>query len=263
MKKFFIIFNLIIVISCSQKAIDKIENGDNYLRSNFNKYDKVYTAINDTISSWIEYSLANVIYNMSDKEYQIDSLLVFNSECNRLYSNFLIRIVGFKDSYTDAMYGLGGAKIKGKWYFFFGITTYIRRETYQDSIYSPLSFDELSYLSRQELCSAYTINADGSITTNDSFFDFMYKRSGWGLPDGSSLEQLDSTIVAKTEEVRKMKIDPKELEDIKKEMARSVRLPEPKEETTLWQKIFGKEKKLFESDDWKEYLRKKYGKDVK
>ena len=192
-----------------------------------------------------------------------DSVLVFNSDSSRFYSSILIRDIGHKEAIYDYLESLGGARIRGKWYFFIGINTTLNRASYQDSIYSPLTFDELSYLSRQELIGAYTINPDGSITTNDRFFDFMYKRSGWGLPENSTLEQLDSVIVAKTEEVRKMKIDPKELEDIKKDMARSVRPPEPKTDISLWQKLFGKEKKLFESDDWKEYLRKKYGKDDK
>jgi hypothetical protein len=184
-------------------------------------------------------------------------MVVFNNDSSRLFTNLIMKSCSNKDAIFDYLNAVGGAKIKGKWYYFFGMQPVIDRASYQDSIYSPLSFDELSYLAREHLQDAYTINADGSISTNDRFFDFMYNRNGWGLPANSTVAQIDSLIVAKTTAIRKEKIDPQELADIKKEMAASVRPPEPKIETSFWEKIFGRKKKLFESKEWKEYLKKK------
>ena len=252
---------LLSIIACNnhnQKLI--IENKfDTIISKNFTNYALIYNQLRDTLNNWHDDSLA-ISLPYYHKKWKIDSLIAINKSQTRLVANLLQSESARKNADIETIQMIGGAKINEKWYFFFGITSYLGRETYQDSIYSPLTFDELSYLSRQELSGAYTINPDSSITTIDRFFDFMYKRSGWGLPENSTLEQLDSVIVAKTEEVRKMKIDPKELEDIKKDMARSVRPPEPKTDISLWQKLFGKEEKLFESKEWKEYLKKKYGK---
>ncbi len=47
-------------------------------------------------------------------------------------------------------------------------------------------------------------------------------------------------------------LDSKEIEEIENVMTSSVRPPEPKRKPlSLMEKIFGREKKLFESDAWK------------
>ena len=256
--KFFII--LFIFISCGEKNIVIESRNDIYLNKKFNEYSLVYTSLLDTLNAWKLDSMAiSKGYFFSDC-WKLDSMIVFNKDSSRLYTNILHRSCKHKGGIFDYLQAIGGAKIDSQWYFFFGMQPVIDRASYQDSIHAPLSFDELSYLAREHLLGAYTIQEDGTITTNDSFFDFMYNRGGWGLPDSSSLEQLDSLIIAKTTEVRKMKIDPKEIEDIKRSMARSVRPPEPKKDVSLWQRIFGKEEKLFETKEWKAYLEKKYGK---
>jgi hypothetical protein len=252
-----VILILLIICSCNNGTNYKIINQDHYLMTKFAKYEYLFNSINDTLSKWKYDTLLSSQYLNYAFESKLDSMIVFNSDSSRLFTNIIIRDTGHKGAIFDYIEALGGAIINKRWYYFSGVNTTIDRASYQDSIYAPLSFEELSYLAREHLKEAYTINADGSISTNDLFFDFMYNRSGWGLPANSTVDQIDSFIVAKTTAIRKEKIDPKELADIKKEMAASVRPPEPKIETTLCEKIFGREKKLFESKEWKEYLKKK------
>ncbi|MBK9736237.1 MAG: hypothetical protein IPO92_15260 [Saprospiraceae bacterium] len=137
--------------------------------------------------------------------------------------------------------------------FFFGTYTVIDRATYQDSIYSPLTFDELSYLARQNLSGAFYKDAKGETKVRESFFDFMDDPNGWGLPPESTRKDIDSVIVVRNKEKRKRKIDPKEIEKIKAEMAKSVRPKEPTPAEPEWyEKYFPKGKeKLFETDEWK------------
>lgn len=262
-----VVLIVIILFSCNSTS-DKIkisDKSDIYLKENFSTYKGIYNTIMDTLLSWKVDSLESSRGFLLNDCWTIDSCIVFNKDSSRLLTNFYRQSCANKDSKYDEMYSLAGAKIKNKWYFFYGISTVINRATYQDSLYAPLTFDELSYMSRQELNGAYTINADSTITTNDRFFDFMYNRRGWGLADDSSLEQLDSLIVAKNIKKHQNKISIKELENIKKGIERSVRPPEPlKKKRSLWDMLFNEEKvKIFESEEWKEYLRKKYGDDAK
>lgn len=258
----FTFLNLTIILlslfSCRDAEIDIGDNSrryDDYIKSEFKKYQYVYSGLNDTLNSWKEDSVALSKPYFCDNFNMLDSMMVFNSDSTRCYCNLVEQSVSGQ---MDCIQGVGGAKIRGKWYFFFGSSTVIDRTSYQDSMYSPLSFEELSYLAREHLHNAFTINQNGAIITNDQFFEFMYNRRGWGLPENSTMLQLDSLIVARTQEERMKKIDLEELNDINRHIAASKKGLEPIQDVSLWQKWFG-EKKLFESQEWKDYLNKKYG----
>ena len=253
---FFAILGL--VTSCKNDLYLDPKN-DIYLSNSFNKYAQTYQEISDSLDRWRGDSLNIMIYLLDTSSARLDSMIVFNSDSTRLYTNVLKRDVEYKDAVFDYIYGLGGAKIHGKWYFFFGMNTTIDRASYQDSIYCPLSFEELSYLAREHLHNAFTINQNGAIITNDQFFEFMYNRKGWGLSENSTMQQLDSFIVSRTQEERMKKIDVEELNDIKRHIAASKKRLEPIQDVFLRQKWFG-EKKFFESQEWKDYLKQKYGK---
>lgn len=257
MEKLYLFILLGLVTSCKNDIFIDQRN-DIYLSKNFNKYAQTYQQISDSLQKWRNDSLNIMIYLLDTSSTRLDSMIVFNSDSTRLYTNVLKRDVENKDAVFDYIYGLGGAKIHGKWYFFFGMNTTIDRASYQDSIYCPLSFEELSYLAREHLHNAFTINQNGAIITNDQFFEFMYNRRGWALSENSTMQQLDSLIVARTQEERLKKIDVEELNDIKRHMASSKIRLVPIQDVSLWQKWFG-EKKLFESQEWKDYLKKKYG----
>jgi len=189
------------------------------------------------------------------KKWTIDSMVIFNSDSSRLFA-----YVMNKGRKSDYHYDLAGAKINGKWYFFFGSSTVIDRASYQDSIYSPLTFDELSYLARENLSGAFYKDENGEVKVKESFFDFMDDPKGWGLPPGSTRKDIDSLIVAGNKEMYTYKIDPLEIEQIKADMAKSVRPKEPIPDLKWYEKIFPKKKKLFETDEWKEYVKSKSSK---
>ncbi len=243
MKNLFVICLLLYIFSCNSDRIIDTRN-DDYLESCFNNYASIYHQINDTLQRWRIDSLESMIYMMNRDTEVLDSMIVFNSDSTRLFTYILLRDDQYKDAVFDNLQALGGFKINGIWLYFMGMQIVIDRDSYQDSIYSPLTFIELSFLAREHLQNAYTINNDRSILPNDSFFEFMYNRRGWGLSEESSLEQLDSFILKRSQEMRKKKLNVEELNEIKRDSERSNRPIELPNNISLWQKWFGEKKTI-------------------
>ena len=252
-RKYLLFIVFIIFFSCN-----KTENSNKIeipYYNNFKNISKTYNEIGDTLNHWINDSLLATKKIFFAKKWTIDSMVIFNSDSSRLFA-----YVMNKGRKSDYHYDLAGAKINGKWYFFFGSSTVIDRASYQDSIYSPLTFDELSYLARENLSGAFYKDENGEVKVKESFFDFMDDTNGWGLPPGSTTKDIDSLIVAGNKEMHTHKIDPLEIEQIKADMAKSVRPKEPIPDMAWYEKIFPKKKKLFETDEWKEYIKSKSSK---
>lgn len=250
---------IIIFISCTRNEkihFDTLQK--EFIQNNFNKYKYIYAAITDTLYKWKTDSIANSGPYFIESNYnsKLDSLIYFNSDSTRLFTYHLEQNVVYKDASVDNLASLAGAKISNKWYFFFGTSIVIDRASYQDSVYAPLSFDELSYLARKHMQGALYRDNSGKVCVYDKWLDFINSRNDWGLPANSTLEQLDSLIVKKYNEVRTEKIDSIELEEIKKEISSSVQPPEPPDTRNWFQKKFGA-KKLFETREWKEYIANK------
>jgi hypothetical protein len=247
------IYSIFILLSFSCVKSEEKRTLKNYTVYNFSSYAQIHQAIRDTLDSYIKDSLETSKYLHYQRDFIIDSLIIFNTDSTRLLTCLIKRDTGHKHAIFDYIENIGGAKINGKWYFFFGLSTVIDRATYQDSIYSPLTFDELSYLARVNFSDAFYQDENGDVKTRESFFGFMDDPNGWGLPPGSKRKDIDSVIVARNKEMHTRKIDPKEIEQIKADMANSVRPKEPIPDIKWYEKIFPKKKKLFETDEWKEY----------
>lgn len=261
-KKFIIISLLLHLAGCNSRFENESMIKPKFNLSSFIFSKQIHKNINDTLTDWKNDSLSLTTHYFAkdNSEWQIDSLLVINKDSTRLFGYMLKSMVGWRDAKVDYLEDLAGAKINEKWYFFFGSSTIIDRASYQDSIYSPMTFDELSYLAREKLSRAFYQDEPGEVKVRESFFDFMDDPNGWGLPPGSTRKDIDSLIVAGNKKMRKFKIDPAEIEQIKAEMAKSVRPKEPIPDLNWYEKIFPKKKKLFETDEWKEYVKSKSSK---
>lgn len=263
-----IIFIIILIIICvyilnkkcftiNKTQLTKNEIINTYIKGNHATNGLLFKVVKDTITSWLKNDLAASQMLLFDK-WNIDSAILTNANKDRMYSVVLKQSTSFLNSNSDWIFDLAGAKIDGEWYFFYGSSTVIDRATYQDSIYSPLTFDELSYLARENLSHALYKDENGDIKVKESFFDFMDDPSGWGLPPGSTKADIDSLIVVGNKKMRQHKIDPAEIERIKAEMAASVRPNEPVPPKLPWyKKLFPKEEKLFDSKEWKEFIANK------
>lgn len=243
---------LLLLFSCS-KQNDKNEIFSfPYIEKKIIDSKFIYNELLDSILLWKYDSLLVSKPYLVNDSWKIDDLIILSSDSTRIFATMMRQK---KTVPADGLEDLAGAKINGKWYFFFGTSTVIDRATYQDSIYSPLTFDELSYLARKNLSGAFTKDHNGEIKVRDDFFDFMDDPNGWGLPPGSTRADIDSVIVARNKEMHSRKIDPAEIEHIKAEMAKSVRPKEPEKQLKWHEHIFPPKKKLFETDEWKEYIK--------
>jgi hypothetical protein len=121
-------------------------------------------------------------------------------------------------------------------------------------VYAPLTFEELSYVAHERRFKTLVKNINqGHPEKNEVFFKSHFY--GYSRCKGSSdvKKCSDSIVLNNSIEMYKYKLDPKEIAEIKRAMAESVRPPEP--ERSFWDKTFSK-KKVFESEEWKDYLRK-------
>jgi hypothetical protein len=246
--KFIIIVVVLYFIYGCDKKND--HHGYNLIDSSYNS--ELPNLVSDSIESWKMKSLLISKVIFFDDNWKIEDIIILSEDSSRSFTYLLSQNIK-----SDYLYDLAGAKINGKWYFFFGSSTVIDRASYQDSIYSPLTFDELSYLARENLSGAFYKDENGEVKVKESFFDFMDDKKGWGLPPGSTRKDIDSLIVAGNKEMHTYKIDPLEIEQIKADMAKSVRPKEPIPDMKWYEKIFPKKKKLFETDEWKEYVKNK------
>lgn len=239
-------------------SLSKFREHDIYIKNKFNSYQSIYNTVRDSFIAWESDSLEISGSYFFDDHWTIDSCIVFNSDSTVLQTNLIMQSGAFKNSVFDYLNSVIGFKVNNRWYLFYGGSTVLNRINYQDSMYSPLSFDELSYLSRSELKMWYFVADDGKILPNNRAFDSILNPKEFGLTKNCTDHQLDSAIIARSYAYSKEKMDLSEIESINKEISTSVRPPEPYLKKSLWEKLFG-EKKLFESKEWKEYLHKKYG----
>lgn len=252
---------ILVILGCNTNrnaSLSNFSEHDIYLKHKFKSYHNVYNAVKDTILAWKSDSLEISRSYFFDDCWALDSCLVFNSDSTIFRTNLLLQGCSFRNEEFDYMWNLVGINVKSRWCLLFGTSIVLDRIYYQDSLYSPLSFDELSYLSRSELRMWYLVADDGKILPNDRAFDSFLNPKEFGLTKNCTVHQLDSALIARSHAYSKEKMELSEIESIKKEISASVRPPEPYLKKSLWQKWFGK-KKLFESKEWKEYLHKKYG----
>jgi hypothetical protein len=259
---FFVIFN-----SCTKKEIKEtfVYSRKEYLNPKFNGYSYIYNLITDSVASWKKDSLSKVgsiFYN----DYNIDSIFLFNKDSSMLLTTVNIVDRQHKNATLDYIYDLYGRKINGKWYFFFGASTVLPREFYQDSVYSPLSFEELSYLAYKE---RFEYFVDNKKPLPEDFFDdvlgaYHCKPYGAKKYDRTQVNLcLDSLALATHAAYHAKKMTKEEIAEIQKAMDESVRPPESLKKSKEWWQFWKKEPAIpfFESEQWKNYLKQKYGKD--
>ena len=143
----------------------------------------MYQNWNDTLSNWNKNNLfgGSVACKSS---FQLDSLLCFNKNRNRVVSTILYG--GCRTDQSDLIQTCYGAKIKNKWYFFGGASYTLLRDYYGSDINTPLSFEKMHEIALEEIYSGYLIKKDkgfwGNIfgktewEINEAFFEGMESR---------------------------------------------------------------------------------------
>ncbi len=262
------------VISCSNEervSDDIIINNDynDYIKNYFNSYEKLFNNSHDILNERIKNRIyKSKYYRFSN--WQLDSVFIFNMDSTRVYTT-LNKSSGFKDSNSDGIIEQIGAKINGRWYLYDGAYRVVPREAYQDSVYAPLTFDELSYVSHKgAMAGLLRRNKAGKVEVNyDRLDKKFYAGDGDFYKCHFEKTCYDSVVLMYNRRMHEKKIDPKEIARIQQKMDASVRPlepPKPYIRPTLWQEMWGLEAdkpvvKIFESEAWKN--RKKDWKEIK
>ncbi len=257
-----------ILNSCKQdfEGKENIIHRNNYLKNNFLNYKLVYENANDSILAWKKKSLS-VVKSYIIYPNRLDSVLVFNKDSTRLYTS--INTIDGKNlnAIFDYVDDFGGAKINGKWYFFImGVYRPVRREDWQDSVYAPLSFEELSYVAYNTLFKTLVKNInEGHPEKNEEIFNnriFSELRQCKGLNGSAKRMCEDSLILDAVFGKYQHKLDPNEIASIKESISAS-KLPEgvPLVKSYSWWEIYKYGQKPFETKAWKDYVKQKYGKE--
>jgi len=134
------------------------------------EYISVFQGLRDSVNDWKNNGLGYYIYLGKSINYQIDSLLCFNTEKTK-FIGVLLKQQLLKTGVQDDIEYIYGVKIKNDWYFFAGATIVLPREYYQKDIHTPLSFEKLHEIAMKEVFSGYLKkNPQGQWEVNEDFF---------------------------------------------------------------------------------------------
>ena len=233
---------------------------DDYKQNHFNDHNQIYLIAHDSIQNWIKSGIKESFYIMFSR-WQVDSTMIFNNDSSRLYTTLNKQKTAIKNGTQDVVMELLGAKINDRWYFYPGATYIVPRQNYQDSMYAPLTFEELSYVAHKRPMAGMLLrDKDGKVVVNHERMNDRFFAGDGDFHKCNKVQSCyDSVIIEINKSMHSKKLDPAEVEDIKSSMASSVRPEEPflpsrvKKEKSWWDRLTQKdpEVKIFESEEWK------------
>jgi hypothetical protein len=247
-------------LSCGEKAQEK------YYDFNIQETQLIRNSIEDTVRNWVSLDLA-IIKQLKFHSWEVDELVVLNNDSTLLFTTINNKLTGHKGAEVDVIIDFGGARIIDKWYFYFmGISMPVSRTLYKESKYTPYTFEELSFIAhKHRFPQVIKWNVNGSYTVKDQYFEdnFIKPVETECLIEKNKRTCFDSVIVELNKEYHKYKIDPEELAEIKETMAKSIKpdvIISEQKRITWWKRLWGNEDnvKLFESQEWKDYQKRKY-----
>jgi hypothetical protein len=238
-----LLFILALLFSCQNDKKTTSDIIKQYQTHSFDRYSHIYNLANDSLNKWINDSLAITGLEFNNS-YMLDSAFCFNLDSTRLFAVILDRDSAYKNSNSDYVRDFGGAKINNKWYFFFlNVSEPVARDYWQDSVYAPLTFAELSFVAHERRFKGIiNKDKDGRFHSNESFFNNTFYNVETCKGKKDIKKCCDSLVLHLTKEKYKYKLTPEEIVKIKKQMAESIRPSEP--EYSWWDKLFKKSKKF-------------------
>jgi hypothetical protein len=164
----------LLIISCNEKKdvlVNDIKLFQNHQRTNDKVYKELFKSVNDSLNVWIKDSLSITKFIFCD-EWQLSNIFIFNKDSTRIFTTIIDSRSRMKNDPSDNIYDFGGAKINGRWFFFFmGVSEPIDREYWQNSVYAPLTFEELNYVAYELRLKTLVKNIDdGYPEKNEDIF---------------------------------------------------------------------------------------------
>lgn len=246
--------------SCSQNKrdikTDRLLN--QYVIDNFENYSDCYIEISLLLNEMVDSNLKVVRPLIVCEDFEIDSLILFNKTKDRLFTTINTKI-DTKYATSDRIQALYGVKIDGKWHIYNGEILLGIRQPYKYETNEPFTWQEMSFVAREHFHIKFIdFSLKGNIKIDHdqidkriSPFDIIgtqIKLEGTDEDKYRSITEYRKSQVVDSVEIKKMyarKDDPPPLI-----------LPRRKK-INWWDKLRGKEELLFESKEWKAYLKER------
>ncbi|MDF1697159.1 MAG: hypothetical protein P1U56_15055 [Saprospiraceae bacterium] len=216
---------------------------DSFYQTNAQRIDPVRTTAIHHFKSLVLQNKDVVKHLLLRAHWTVSKLLYLNEKGNRMYTHLMVRNFEWKGTETDNIMEVIGAKINDQWYYLFGTTTYLPRESYKSDLALPLSYEEMDFLMNKGLFPAIVSCENGEYHVNANFFKNKFR-------------ELDDSVLGSDEEFmrRATSYQPKTIPQSELDRIRKKRLESkpPIKHNQFFLKRFFKKKKLFDSKAWKD-----------
>ena len=223
---------------------------EDYIASNFSDYQHIRSKVTTELTGFVADSISHYSSLLLYPSWQVDSLLIFNSDSTRFYTRLYNNSERVKNRTSDYFYDFGGAKIDGRWYFFMmGTFTVVPRDHYHHDPYEPLTFEELSYIAwRRSIPGLIYRDDQGKVVGNSKAIDRMFlSPDKYHCPDPDRVRQCNDSITLAQHKIwTKGKKSKAEIQRIEAKIEATTRPPAPPPRKWYQQP------KLFDSKAWRD-----------
>ena len=259
MKMIIFISVILIMNGCSKHSrVQKEISIQRYIEQNERTQENIYNEISSHIQRMKKDSLKSMLLNFIH-ESKIDNLIIFNKEQTKFYTTLNTSAKIYSHSTSDLIQSLYGVKIDGKWLVFIGHQNLIAmRDGYKYNKYEPFTWDEISFMAHEQMFGRYiSIDKSGSLIIN---YDQLDKDTGvrelTGKIPGEYTTPEDAFISFNAEYYESQTLDSTEIAQIKEDIEAGKKKPkDPIKKVAWWDRLWGKEIPIFETDEWKAYVK--------
>ena len=133
------------------------------------------------------------------------------------------------------------------------------RDGYKYNKYEPFTWDEISFMAHEQMFGRYiSIDKNGSLSINHDQFD---KDTGVRELTGKIPGEYttpDDAFISLNEYYESQTLDSTEIAQIKEDLEAGKNKPkDPIKTVTWWDKLWGEQEPIFETDEWKAYIKSK------
>jgi len=259
----FIILALLSILTCVSKnnRLSKEVIIQKNIELKFEKYKSVYLQMTNEIQTKISNRNKSVITQLFS-DFMIDKLIVFNSDSTKLFTTINTLKRNNTKISSDLIQSLYGVKIDGKWLLFLGANLIALRESYKNNKYEPFSWDEISYVAHEQMFGRFlSIDSDNNLSINSHLVETEI--NPWYLAGAHISDEGtdDERFIRLWNYENSQTLDSLEIAQIKQDITETkVKLYEPIKRLTWWDKLWGAQDPIFETDEWKEYIKSKSSK---
>ncbi|MBK8627445.1 MAG: hypothetical protein IPN86_18320 [Saprospiraceae bacterium] len=230
-----------------------------YISTHFHEYDDVREEVHKIINNGLQNKLMKYKSQINKTFFSTDSLYIFNPSRNKFYTTLnSINSINASGS-SDLVQGLYGVKIQDQWYIFFGGNLIAMRGGYKYDKYEPFTWDEISFMAHEQMFGKYlSFDWKGKLSINHELID--KEVNPWDLGGTSVSEEGTETerFLRIWEFKNSQIIDSLQIAQIKEDLEAGKNKPkDPIKKVTWWNKLWGEEVPIFETDEWKEYIKSK------